>query len=76
MSTHVDKHGRSKIVPACSLPLTAPACVDRVYTDMAVIDVTPDGMALREIAAGLTVDEVVAATAVPLIIDENELATF
>jgi 3-oxoacid CoA-transferase subunit B len=43
---------------------------------MAVIDVTPGGMALREIAAGLTVDEVIAATAVPLLIDENELSAF
>jgi 3-oxoacid CoA-transferase subunit B len=76
LSTHVDKHGRSKIVPACSLPLTAPACVDRVYTDMAVIDVTPEGMALREIAKGLTVDEVISATAVPLLINEDELAVF
>lgn len=74
--THLDKHGRSKIVPRCSLPLTAPACVDRVYTDMAVIDVTGEGMVLREIAEGLTVAEVVSATEVPLLINENDLGTF
>lgn len=74
--THLDKHGRSKIVPRCLLPLTAPACVDRVYTDMAVIDVTADGMALREIATGLSLDEVIAATDVALLIDENDLGTF
>ena len=76
LSTHLDKRGRSKIVPYCDLPLTAPACVDRVYTDMAVIDITGDGMVLREIAEGLTVDDVISATAVPLLIDENELSTF
>jgi acyl CoA:acetate/3-ketoacid CoA transferase beta subunit len=74
--THVDKHGHSKIVPHCNLPLTAPACVDRVYTDMAVIDVTAHGMVLREIAEGLTLDEIIAATAVPLLIDEKDISVF
>ncbi len=76
LCAHLDKHGRAKIVPHCSLPLTAPACVDRVYTDMAVIDVTAEGMVLREIATGLTVNDVIAATAVPLLIDENDLDVF
>jgi len=76
LSTHMDKRGRSKIVAQCTLPLTAHACVDRVYTDMAVIDITGDGMILREIASGLTVDDVISATGVPLVINENELSTF
>ena len=76
LSTHLDKRGCSKIVPHCTLPLTAPACVDRVYTDMAVIDVTVDGMLLREIAEGLTVDELISVTDVPLLINENDLKTF
>jgi 3-oxoacid CoA-transferase subunit B len=76
LCTHLDKHGRSKIVPRCSLPLTASACIDRVYTDMAVIDVTAEGMVLREIATGLTVADVIAATAVPLLIDANGLGVF
>jgi len=76
LCTHLDKHGNSKLVPQCSLPLTAPACVDRVYTDMAVIDVTSDGMVLREIASGLTVGDVIAATGVPLLVDENGLGVF
>lgn len=76
LCTHLDKLGRSKIVAQCDLPLTAPACVDRVYTDMAVIDVTADGMVLREVAEGLTVDQVVSATEAPLIINENDLGTF
>ncbi len=76
LSTHLDKRGQSKIVPQCTLPLTAHACVDRIYTDMAVIDITAEGMLLREIAEGLTVDDVIAATDVPLLIDENDLETF
>ena len=76
LSTHLDKRGNSKIVSQCSLPLTAPRCVDRVYTDMAVIDITADGMVLREIAEGLSIDEVVAATDVPLLIEASTLTTF
>jgi len=76
LSTHLDKRGNSKIVSQCSLPLTAPRCVDRVYTDMAVIDITADGMVLREIAEGLSIDEVVAATDVPLLIEASALTTF
>ena len=59
-----------------SLPLTAHACVDRIYTDMAVIDITAEGMVLREIAEGLSIDEVVAATDVPLLIEASALTTF
>jgi len=76
LSTHLDKRGHSKIVPECTLPLTASACVDRIYTDMAIIDVTMEGMALREIAEGLSVDDVIAATDVPLLIQECDLITF
>ena len=76
LTTHRDKHGNSKIVNKCSLPLTASACVNRVYTDLAVLDVTEDGMALREIAEGLSIDDVIAATDVPLQIPATELPTF
>ena len=76
LTSHQDKHGKSKIVKECSLPLTAAACVNRVYTDMAVIDVTGDGMVLREIAEGITVDHVVAATGAPLHVPEIKLPTF
>jgi 3-oxoacid CoA-transferase subunit B len=68
---HVAKDGGFKIVPECTLPLTGKRVVTRIITDLAVIDVTDAGLVLREIAAGLTVDEVQAATGVPLIVDRE-----
>ena len=76
MMNHCDKKGRSKIVRECSLPLTASACVDRIYTELAVIDIVAEGLLLREIAEDATLDQVLAATAAPLQVPDNELPTF
>ncbi|PMR72282.1 3-oxoacid CoA-transferase subunit B [Billgrantia endophytica] len=76
LCSHNDKHGNPKILSRCRLPLTAPACVSRIITDKAVMDVTPEGLAVVDIAEGLGVVELRAATEAELIIDESQLGRF
>ena len=66
MMEHLTKSGESKIVPACTYPLTGVGCVSRIYTDLAVIDVTADGLLVREMVEGLTFDELCRLSGVPL----------
>ncbi len=66
---HVTKDGQPKIVRECTYPLTGAGVVDRIYTDLAILVVTPAGMQVRAMVAGLTFNELQALTACPLALD-------
>lgn len=66
---HMDKSGEAKLLSKCTLPLTGMNCVNRVVTDLAVIDITKEGFVLREIAPGNTVEDIIRATGANLKID-------
>ena len=68
---HVNNKGQPKIVNRCTAPLTARQCVKRIFTDMAVIDVTPDGLVLREVLPGLSPDIIQKNTEAPLQVAAN-----
>ena len=68
---HVSKDGQSKILPKCTLPLTGMNCVKKIVTELAVIDVTPQGLVLRERAPGVSVEEIRKATAAEMTIPNN-----
>src|SRR5262249_58154129 len=63
---HTTRTGSPRLIEACTLPLTATRCVSRVYTDLAVVDVTPAGFVVRELLDGLTPAELTKRTGAPL----------
>jgi 3-oxoadipate CoA-transferase beta subunit len=67
ITQHVTRDGKPKLVPACSYPLTSPGVVDRIYTNLAVIDVTESGFQLVELAPGVSYDYVAERTGAPLL---------
>jgi 3-oxoadipate CoA-transferase beta subunit len=75
MMRHVDKSGAAKILRECTFPLTGRACVSTIYTDLAIIDVTPRGLQVREMAPGLTLDELQSATEARLLAPVAATAT-
>ena len=66
MMEHLTKSGESKIVPRCTYPLTGVGCVSRLYTDLATIDITPQGLHVIDMVEGLTIDELVRLSGVPM----------
>jgi 3-oxoadipate CoA-transferase beta subunit len=71
MMEHLTKSGDSRVVRRCTYPLTALGAVKRVYTNLAVLDVTDQGFAVREMAPGLTLDALQKVTAAPLRMAQN-----
>ena len=67
MMEHLTREGVSKIVETCSYPLTGIACVNRIYTDLAVLDVTQEGLRVREICGSLSFEELLKLSGVPLL---------
>ena len=75
-TTHATRNGSPKILKYCTLPLTAKSCVDRIITELAVMDVTVDGLVLREIAAETELETVVKRTEAELIIPAGDIPRF
>lgn len=67
ITEHTTKTGAPKIVSECTYPLTGRAVVNRIYTNLAILDVTPEGLVVRALAPGFTLEEVQARTGAPLI---------
>jgi 3-oxoadipate CoA-transferase beta subunit len=66
MMEHLTKGGESKIVPRCTYPLTGVGCVSRIYTDLATLDITPQGLRVVDMVEGLSLDELVRLSGVTM----------
>lgn len=67
MMDHLTKTGESKLVPECTYPLTGIGCVSRIYTDLSILDVTPQGLKVREILADISFEDLQTLSGVPLL---------
>ena len=76
LTTHVTKKGAPKILNQCTLPLTAPRCVSLIITDLAVIEVTAEGLVLKELADKVSIAEVMKKTSAPLQVPDGDLPRF
>lgn len=75
-TTHTTRKGEPKILEACTLPLTAKACVSTIITELAVLDVIDGGLTLRELAQGVELDEVLAKTAAPVRVPDGDIPRY
>jgi 3-oxoacid CoA-transferase subunit B len=69
--THADRHGNSKLLPKCTLPLTGMACIHKIVTDLAYVEVQDGKFHLMEYAPGVSIDEIMAKTAGEMVVSEN-----
>jgi len=69
--THADKHGNSKLLDSCTLPLTGAGCIKRVLTDLAYLEIEDGAFILKERAPGISVEEIVEKTAGKLIVPDE-----
>jgi 3-oxoadipate CoA-transferase beta subunit len=67
ITQHTTKAGEAKLVEKCSYPLTGPGVVSRIYTDLAVVDITPEGFQVVELAPGVTFEDVEKNTGAPIL---------
>jgi 3-oxoadipate CoA-transferase beta subunit len=67
MMEHTTKSGAPKVVIECAYPLTGLACVSRIYTDLAILDVTPAGLKVRQVCDGISIEQLRSRTGAPLI---------
>jgi 3-oxoacid CoA-transferase B subunit len=68
---HTNPNGESKLLPFCSLPLTGVACVKKVVTELAVLEITREGFKLMERAPGVSVEEIISKTAGKLVVEDE-----
>ena len=69
--THASKHGESKLLPDCTLPLTGNGCIKRVLTDLALLDIDDGAFILRERAPGVSVEKIIELTAGALVVPDD-----